>query len=86
MGKFRSSDSGDQVRAEQPDIRVSVTNFGPVRNGHVDLRPLSVFVGPSNTGKTYLAILVYALRPDPRGIPAASHNVQLSTPFLWSGH
>ena len=85
MGKFRSSDSGDQVRAEQPEYRVSVTNFGPVRNGHVDLRPLSVFVGPNNTGKTYLAILVYALRRilgDSRGF----HNVQLSTPFLWSGH
>ena len=69
MGKFRSSDNGDQIRAEQPDIRVSVTNFGPVRNGHVDLRPLSVFVGPSNTGKTYLAILVYALRRILGGFP-----------------
>ena len=27
----------------------------------MDLRPLTVFVGPSNTGKSYLAILVYAL-------------------------
>ena len=69
MGKFRSSDNGDRVCAEQPDIRVSVTNFGPVRNGHVDLRPLSVFVGPSNTGKTYLAILVYALRRILGGFP-----------------
>ena len=69
MGKFRSSERGDQVRTEQPDIRVSVTNFGPVRNGHVDLRPLSVFVGPSNTGKTYLAILVYALRRILGGFP-----------------
>jgi len=27
----------------------------------VELRPLTVFVGPSNTGKSYLAILIYAL-------------------------
>ena len=27
----------------------------------IDLRPLTVFVGPSNTGKSYLAILIYAL-------------------------
>ena len=69
MGKFRSSESSDQICAKQPDIRVSVTNFGPVRNGYVDLRPLSVFVGPSNTGKTYFAVLIYALRRILGGFP-----------------
>ena len=44
-----------------PDIRISVTNFGPIASGTIDLRPLTVFVGPSNTGKTYFAILIYAL-------------------------
>lgn len=42
-------------------IRLSVSNFGPIVNANVDLRPMTVFVGPSNTGKSYLAILVYAL-------------------------
>lgn len=44
-----------------PDVRISVENFGPIVTGSVDLRPLTVFVGPSNTGKTYLATLIYAL-------------------------
>lgn len=44
-----------------PDVRISATNFGPIESGIVDLRPLTVFVGPSNTGKTYFAILIYAL-------------------------
>ncbi len=44
-----------------PNVRIKVANFGPIANGAVDLRPLTVFVGPSNTGKTYLAILIYAL-------------------------
>lgn len=43
------------------NVRVEVENFGPIRSGAVDLRPLTVFVGPSNTGKTYLATLIYAL-------------------------
>ena len=38
-----------------------MTNFGPIIKATVDLRPLTVFVGPSNTGKSYLAILIYAL-------------------------
>ena len=41
---------------------VSVKNFGPIVEGAVNLRPLTVFVGPSNTGKTYLAVLIYAIR------------------------
>ena len=43
------------------DVRVSVDKFGPIEKGSVDLRPLTIFVGPSNTGKTYLAILIYSL-------------------------
>ena len=44
-----------------PDVQISVTDFGPIADGTIDLRPLTVFVGPSNTGKTYFAILIYAL-------------------------
>ena len=40
---------------------LEVENFGPIRQGRIDLRPLTVFVGPSNTGKSYLATVVYAL-------------------------
>ena len=52
-----------------PDVRISVTNFGPIAEGTIDLRPLTVFVGPSNTGKTYLAVLIYALHRVLDGFP-----------------
>ena len=42
-------------------LELEVSDFGPIRKGKVDLRPLTVFIGPSNTGKSYLAILIYAL-------------------------
>ena len=42
-------------------LQLSVSNFGPIAKAEIDLRPLTVFVGPSNTGKSYLTILVYAL-------------------------
>ena len=51
------------------DVRVSVEKFGPIEKGSVDLRPLTIFVGPSNTGKTYLAILIYALHRTLQGFP-----------------
>ena len=43
------------------DYRLEVTDFGPLVKASVDLRPLTVFIGPSNTGKSYLAILIYIL-------------------------
>ena len=46
--------SGDSVRLE-------LEHFGPIVKGTVDLRPFTLFVGPSNTGKSYVAMLVYAL-------------------------
>ena len=42
-------------------LELEVTNFGPIVEAKIELRPLTVFVGPSNTGKSYLAILIYAL-------------------------
>ena len=56
---------GDRTAADTPptvpDVRIEATNFGPIKRAAVDLRPLTVFVGPSNTGKTYFAVLLYAL-------------------------
>ena len=31
---------------------IEVADFGPIRRAAVDLRPLTVFAGPSNTGKS----------------------------------
>ena len=52
-----------------PNVRIKVGNFGPIADAAVDLRPLTVFVGPSNTGKTYFAILIYALHKVLEGFP-----------------
>ena len=40
---------------------ISVENFGPIRKGTVELRPLTIFTGHSNTGKSWFATLVYSL-------------------------
>lgn len=40
---------------------LEVKNFGPIAGAKLELCPLTIFVGPSNTGKTYLAYLIYAL-------------------------
>ncbi len=50
----------NDVAACEP-LELEVVHFGPIVEAKIALRPLTVFVGPSNTGKSYLAILIYAL-------------------------
>ena len=64
-------------------LQLSVSNFGPIAKAEVDLRPLTVFVGPSNTGKSYLAILIYALhRFFSRYVDVRDFGFELMYPFL----
>ncbi len=58
------------IRPRPGDYRIAVKNFGPIVTAEVDVRPLTIFVGPSNTGKSYLAVLLYVLhRCLGRGVP-----------------
>ena len=43
------------------NVEISVKNFGPIADATINLHPLTVFVGLSNTGKTYFSTLIYAL-------------------------
>ena len=54
-------DSKNPSRPFPGEYRLDVEDFGPIAKASVDLRPLTVFIGPSNTGKSYLATLVYSL-------------------------
>lgn len=64
-------------------LQLSVSNFGPIAKAEIDLRPLTVFVGPSNTGKSYLAILIYTLhRFFNRYVDVRDFGFELMPPFL----
>lgn len=44
-----------------PTLGIEVQDFGPIERGKLRLRPLTILTGPNNAGKSYLAMLVYAL-------------------------
>lgn len=68
-----SNDSPDRPLAPEPTnvdlLTVSVQEFGPIAQATVNLRPLTIFVGRSNTGKTYLSKLIYAIHKTFSGFP-----------------
>ncbi len=42
-------------------MKLTVENFGPIREAkNIEVKPMTVFVGPSNSGKSYMAMLIYA--------------------------
>lgn len=55
-------------------FKIRVKNFGPIESANVDLKPLTIFVGQSNTGKTYLATLIYALHQELGGFPRLPYS------------
>ena len=55
-------------------LELTVTNFGPIAEANIELRPMTVFVGPSNTGKSYLAALIYALQRSLGAIPESTDH------------
>ena len=59
----------EQKDEQDHKIHIAVENFGPIEKAEIDLRPLTIFVGESNTGKTYLAALIYAIQRAFEGIP-----------------
>ena len=72
---------------QSPNIHIAVENFGPIERANIDLRPLTVFVGESNTGKTYLSALIYALQRTFEGIPRvpwSSYNTSRFDPIYYS--
>ncbi len=69
-------------------IHIAVENFGPIEKAEIDLRPLTIFVGESNTGKTYLAALIYAIQRAFDGIPRVPwsyYNTSDFDPIYYAG-
>ena len=76
----------DPLPCTSGNFRLEARNLGPLAEATVDLRPLTVFVGPGNTGKSYLATLLYALhRSFSERFPASPTGVDYFTRFVWGG-
>lgn len=58
-------------------MKITFSNLGTIKKTELDLRPLTVIIGPNNTIKTYVAYSVY-------GIWKAFRENRFLTPYLFS--
>lgn len=64
-------------------MRITVQNVGPVKAATIDLRPLTVFIGPNNSGKSHMAATLCALAEmDGHGVRASCPS---ALPFSAAG-
>lgn len=43
------------------ELSIEAKDFGPISDGRITLKPLTLFIGPNNSGKTYAAMLVHSI-------------------------
>jgi len=43
------------------ELEVEIENFGPISSGKARLRPLTIFIGHNNSGKSYTAMLICSI-------------------------
>jgi predicted ATPase len=46
-------------------LKISVTNVGPIKQADIDVAPLTIFIGPNNSGKSVMAAVIYAALSSP---------------------
>lgn len=63
-------------RKRKIELNFEVEDFGPIRCGKVALKPLTLFVGPNNSGKSYLAMLMHSV------FEAYSPSLSKGAPFF----
>ena len=51
MSSLETMHATDTPELRHPKVRVAVRDFGPVAEGDVELRPLTVFVGQATPAK-----------------------------------
>jgi predicted ATPase len=42
-------------------LKVEAKDFAPISSGKVQLKPLTLFIGPNNSGKSYAAMLIHSI-------------------------
>ncbi len=57
----RKPSARKKTKSKRMQLSIEVEDFGPISRGKVALKPLTLFIGPNNSGKSYLAMLVHSV-------------------------
>lgn len=52
---FENKNDGDKMNV------LKIENFGPIGHAEIELKPLTIFVGHNNSGKSYISRLIHSI-------------------------
>lgn len=58
------------------NLNIAVRNFGPVTRGDINIRPLTILIGPNNSGKSYVATLLRSILAAQSKVASAHFGVR----------
>ena len=61
------------------NLNLAVRNFGPVTRGHINIKPLTILIGPNNSGKSYVAMLLRSILATQNRVTSAHMGVRSAT-------
>ena len=61
---------------------LEIENFGPINEARIEVKPLTVFVGPNNSGKTYVSLAIHSFKNLLSKINTSNKDLQKDISFL----
>jgi len=69
-------------KPDRQDIELEIADFGPIARGRIVLRPLTVLVGPNNSGKSYASVLAHSVISSCADLARAARSGDWAGPLL----
>ena len=63
---------------------LEIENFGPIKDARIEVAPLTVFVGPNNSGKTYASLAIHSFKNLLSKLNTSNKDLQKDISFLAS--
>ena len=61
------------------EVELHISNLGRIKEAKLDIRPLTVFIGPNHTNKTWTAYSLYGIA---RNLARVDFSIQLRQGFV----
>lgn len=58
---MKVKDGTPKAKLTPINLNLTVRNFGPVEHADINIKPLTILIGPNNSGKSYVAMLLQSI-------------------------
>ena len=66
------------ARTERLSFDMLISDFGPIKKASISLRPLTIFIGGNDMGKSYAAMLAHSVMSTERGLDRRAYTLARS--------